>query len=71
MTTEINIDYYEELKAKADKWDEKETPYKPSDMSKTLTHKWGYCKCDSMVDAPDNYCYECGQKLNWAESEGE
>ena len=68
-TTTIKIDYYEELKAKADKWDEKETPYKPN--NKTFT-SCGYCKCSSYVtkQVDRNYCSECGQKLDW-ESEGE
>lgn len=95
MTTEINIDYYEELKrkadfvdkmisqsaneiykelnelkAKADKWDEKETPYIIIDFKTTmLGGKLGGCKCNATVVEGDFYCWNCGQKLDW-ESEG-
>lgn len=68
MTTEINIDYYEELKAKADKWVEKETLFKPVDLfSNSFGDIFGKCKCKSKVSVDENYCYNCGQKLDWSE----
>lgn len=69
-TTEINIDYYNELKAKADKWDEKETPYKPTEVEPFGLTKMGFCKCGKAVVDNENYCVHCGNKLDW-ESEGE
>ena len=96
-TTEITIDYYEELKAKADfvdkmispsaneiykelnelktkadKWDEKEAPYKPirkkhryiSEHSYTFD---AYCKCGYKINDLLRYCPSCGQKLDWEE----
>lgn len=65
-TTAINIDYYEELKAKADKWDEKETPYVPtakeSNSNGLVT---GFCGCFVCVREVDQYCWNCGKKLKW------
>lgn len=69
-TTEINIDYYEELKSKADKWDEKEMPYKPTNVEEVYDSsisdfvKIGNCKCERLVEW-ENYCPRCGQKLEW------
>lgn len=64
-TTEINIDYYDELKAKADKWDEKETPVKP----KLDEYLDSYCsKCGGMVENEYgqifDYCPDCGQRVD-------
>ena len=69
-TTAIKIDYYEELKAKADKLDEKETPIKPSIKESNLNGLvTGFCGCFACVREVDKYCYNCGQKLDWSESE--
>ena len=62
QTTLINIDYYEELKRKADERDEKETP--------VSLYSGGFgeptCpKCNSEI-YPDKYCSNCGQKLDWS-----
>ena len=64
-TTEINIDYYNELKAKADKCDEKETPYKPTGVEHFEFDKVGFCKCGKAVAENENYCAHCGNKLDW------
>ena len=68
-TTEINIDYYNELKTKVDKWDDKETPYKPTGVEPFGLTKMGFCKCGKAVVENENYCVHCGNKLDW-ESEG-
>ena len=68
-TTVINIDYYNELKAKADKWDEKETQYKPTGVEPFGLTKMGFCKCGKAVVENENYCVHCGNKLDW-DSEG-
>ena len=65
-----------ELKAKADKWDEKETPYKPKEIFNStmvldnVKYSYGDCKCSFRVFEHQKYCLNCGQKLDW-ESEGE
>lgn len=46
---------------KAEKWDEKETPYVITDSDGIF----GTCKCNYVVSNPQIYCYNCGQKLNW------
>ena len=66
-TTEINIDDYEELKAKADKWVEKETPFKPMDIGYDDGDWEGSCKCGQCVSQDQFYCHCCGQKLDWEE----
>jgi len=69
MTTEINIDYYHEIKGKADNWDEKETPLEvmislrddPQDGSRYQIY---ICpKCRTSVFNRIGYCSNCGQKL--------
>lgn len=60
-----------ELKAKVDKLDEKETPYKPKGIEPIGMSKIGFCKCSGEVLLDENYCSNCGQKLDWSESEGE
>ena len=70
-TTEINIDYYNELKVKADKWDEKETPFIPINQEYCgFVGMTGYCKCGKEKIVEEKYCDSCGQKLDW-EGEGE
>ena len=64
-----NIDY-NELKAKADKWDEKETLFKPTNLFYGGEETEGDCKCGQSVSKEETYCHACGQKLDW-ESEGE
>lgn len=63
-TTEINTDYYNELKAKADKWDEKETPLKPK-QDKYFDNRCP--KCGGLVENEYgiifDYCPECGQRI--------
>lgn len=59
----------DELKAKADKWDEKETPYKPTVVTNYFGDTLGLCKCKMCVSNEEKYCPECGQKLD-LESEG-
>jgi hypothetical protein len=65
-----------ELKAKADKWDEKETPYKPKEIFNSTMflgnekYSYGDCKCSFRVFEHQKYCLNCGQKLD-LESEGE
>ena len=92
-TTTINIDYYNELKrkadfvdkmispnaneiykelnelkAKADKWDEKETPFDVIDFKIDVRRrKIGGCKCNATVVEGESYCWNCGQRLNWEE----
>ena len=61
---------FEELKAKAEKLDEKETPYKPTGIEPFGMTKMGFCKCGKTVVENENYCLHCGQKLDW-EGEGE
>lgn len=68
-TTTIKIDYYEELKAKSDRFDEKETPYKIKDCKfDMMLNKNGYCKCGYEVKESHKYCSNCGRKLSWTES---
>jgi len=65
-TTAIKIDYYEELKVKADKWIEKETPHIPINQKYCgFIGMVGCCKCEKEVIAKENYCSHCGQKLEW------
>ena len=61
-TTAIKIDYYEELKAKADK----------QDPVKVVTRKFetfiaSFCgSCEKTLwEGTTNYCYHCGQRLEW------
>ena len=61
----------DELESKADKWDEKETPYKVDDFGLLNTRvRYGICKCTGAVSESELYCWNCGQKLDF-ESEGE
>lgn len=60
-------DEIKELKAKADKWVEKETPLKPTGIEPIGMSKIGFCKCTGEVLMDENYCTTCGQKLDWAE----
>ena len=65
-TTAIKIDYYEELKAKADKWDEKEVGTKPEVYNeKTKTYLCG--NCQQFIDEIDDYCMTCGFKHDWTD----
>ena len=63
---------FEELKAKADKYDEKETPFKPTNI-KIRPYgsdvSVGNCKCGEFLVSNITYCWNCAQKLDW-ESEG-
>ena len=64
----LNLDYYHELKEKANKWDEKETPYKVYDFGLLNTRtREGICKCTGAVSESELYCWKCGQKLDWEE----
>jgi len=66
MTTEITIDYYEELKRNSDKYIEKETPYIPINQNYDgFVGMVGYCKCGKEVIIREKYCDNCGQKLDW------
>ena len=61
---------FEELKAKADKWDEKETPFIPINQEYCgFVGMVGCCKCGKEIIAIENYCSHCGQKIDWG-SEG-
>ena len=71
MITEINIDYYHEIKGKVDRWDEKETGFKPKGVFKYPKYESNYyeleglCKCEQSVSIDQHYCHNCGQKLKW------
>lgn len=71
MTTEINIDYYHEIKGKADMWDKKETPLQVvisfrDDAQDGSRYQVYLCtKCGRMVSKNSNYCHNCGQMLLW------
>ena len=69
-TTTIKIDYYEELKAKAEKWDEKETPIVIQEYYSDGRTKQGFCKCDAVVRESETYCWSCGRRITF-ESSGE
>lgn len=62
---------FEELKAKADKWDEKETPLKVIvdeiyDCFSEESHEKYRCpKCNSYSFPDENYCSNCAQRLDW------
>lgn len=60
--TAIKIDYYEELKSKADKYDEKETPYEPTNAFEL----YATCKCNHVVKKRQVYCSHCSQHLDWS-----
>ena len=67
---EMESEHYFEILDKADKWDEKETPYKPTDVvTNYFGDTLGLCKCKMCVSTEEKYCPECGQKLDF-ESEG-
>lgn len=65
----------EELKRKIDKWDEKETPKQVIveevyDFFQEANEQYTCSQCNCCLFPEENYCYNCGQKLDW-ESEGE
>jgi len=69
-TTEINIDYYNKIKGKADNWDEKEMPYKIKTDGIGFFGEYGRCTCGERVFEDEiNYCPSCGQKIYFSESE--
>lgn len=56
---------------------DKETPFTPTEIMRFdvaslggRTELEGICKCGQCVSQYENYCHECGQKLDWPESEG-
>jgi hypothetical protein len=65
-TTLINIDYFQEIKANSDKWLEKETPFIPTEQEwYGFVGFMGFCRCYCKTAVQDNYCSNCGQKLDW------
>ena len=60
----------DELESKANKGDEKETPYKPTDLNVNPRGDIvGKCKCGKIVIIDENYCITCGQRLDWTPTE--
>lgn len=60
------------LESIAIKYGEKETPYKVTNKDwkvdgNYITRNIGKCKCGTILGDGIEYCYECGQKLNWEE----
>jgi len=67
-TVTIGADHYDEIKAMADKWVEKEKPYTPTEKKYIRNYDenfTGKCKCGINVYEVSKYCNECGQRLNW------
>ena len=63
QTTLINIDYYEQLKRKADAWDDKETG------KEVIYDAYGTpvcCNCLRIMGHA-KYCAYCGFKMVWEE----
>lgn len=56
----------DEIEEKADRWDEKETPYVITDSDGIF----GTCKCNCVVSNPQIYCHNCGRRITF-ESDGE
>ena len=61
-TTLIDIDYYEELKRKADQFDRMELmSIKPGQIS---NYEF-LCQCGNRIMEHYNYCNVCGRKFDW------
>lgn len=44
---------------------EKQIPEKPSSYNKFQYH----CECGAIVKTYENYCHNCGQALDWSDTE--
>lgn len=60
----------EMLKEKANKWDEKETPYIIQEYYSDGTTRQGFCQCTAVVRESEMYCWSCGKRITF-ESDGE
>ena len=63
MTTAITIDYYEELKRKADNWDNFAKPM-PTIETEQEENLCGRCY-NEIITHGQKYCSECGQRTEW------
>jgi hypothetical protein len=61
-------DELSEIEDKADKWDEKEAPFVPTEQKFIRNYDEnlvGKCKCGNTVYEHTKYCCDCGQKLKF------
>lgn len=81
MTAKDVIEYFKICKSTAEtcgealglavKALEKQVPFKPTriDERKKYNYKFGDCKCGARVIDAYGYCSECGQALDWSDTE--
>lgn len=57
-------DWLAEIRKEVKRLEKRDTPMKPTPYKKTIA----ICKsCEDFVDRWDNYCPNCGQKIDWSE----